>query len=67
MGEMSNVHDLTPKLLTEIRDELRKSNERLERLEVGQTRQHTQSKDMLKLIDEHAVGRILDIPPDHCG
>jgi archaellum component FlaC len=107
---MPNVHDLTPKLLTEIRDEIRRSNERLEgidgrlegidgrlegidgrlegidgrlegidgrlegldgrvagldkrvgRLEAGQARQHEQMKEILKVIDEHAGERIVDI------
>jgi chromosome segregation ATPase len=93
---MPNVHDLTPKLLMEIRDEIRQSNQRLGgiderlggiderlggiderlggiderlagldnrvgRLESGQTRQHEQMKELLKVIDEHAVGRMLDI------
>jgi chromosome segregation ATPase len=112
---MPNVHDLTPKLLMEIRDEIRQSNQRLGgiderlggiderlggiderlggiderlggiderlagldnrvgRLESGQTRQHEQMKELLKVIDEHAVGRMLDIErrlvvvEDHIG
>lgn len=96
MGGMPNVHDLTPKLLMEIRDEIRQSNRRLEgiderlggiderlggidgrlggidgrlagldkrvsRLEAGQARQHEQMKELLKIVDEHAANRIVDI------
>ena len=72
---MSDVHDLTPKLLMEIRDEIRRSNERLggiderlagldkrvARLETGQARQHEQIKKIVEVIEEHAVKRIFDI------